>query len=257
MILVQAAATTTPNAANQLLWIALPYVAIVTLVVGLIWRYRYDKFGWTTRSSELYEKRMLRIASPLFHYGILAVIAGHFIGLMIPESWTDALGISEETYHKLTLPLSLTAGLAAITGLTLLIYRRRTVTRVLERTSVGDKIMYVFLGLAVLLGVIVSWYASGIFNDGHNYREDVAVWFRSILIFQPQPDAMASAPMIFQLHAVAGMLLFCIWPFTRLVHVFSAPIAYVARPYVVYRTKDQYQTGSRAPRRGWAPSHRD
>ena len=256
MMLADAVATT-PNAANLLLWIALPYVCIVTLVVGLIWRYRYDKFGWTTRSSQLYEKRILRIASPLFHYGILAVIAGHFIGLMIPQSWTDGLGISEQTYHKLTLPLSLTAGLAAITGLALLIYRRRTVTRVLERTSVGDKIMYVFLGLAVLLGVIGSWYASGIFGEGHNYREDVAIWFRSILIFQPQPDAMASAPMIFQLHAVVGMLLFCIWPFTRLVHVFSVPIAYIARPYIVYRTKDHYATGSRAPRRGWAPSRRD
>lgn len=257
MIVTEVASFPEPNVANELLWIALPYVVAATLIVGLVWRYRYDRFGWTTRSSQLYEKRILRIASPLFHYGILAVIAGHFIGLMIPESWTAAMGISEETYHVLTVPLSLTAGAATVVGLALLVYRRRTVTRVLERTSVGDKIMYVFLGLAIVLGLLVSWYASGIFNDGHNYREDVAVWFRSVLIFQPQPEAMAAAPLLFQLHAVAGMLLFAIWPFTRLVHVFSVPLQYVARPYIVYRTRQSHPTGSRAPRRGWEPSRRD
>lgn len=245
------------NTATELLWIALPYVSAATLIVGLVWRYRYDQFGWTTRSSQLYENSMLRIASPLFHYGMLAVIAGHFIGLMIPEAWTDAVGISEETYHKLTLPLSLIAGACTLVGLIFLIYRRRTVTRVLERTSTRDKIMYIFLGLAVVLGVFASWWASGLFNDGHNYREDVAVWFRSVLIFQPQPEAMASAPLPFQLHAVAGFLLFCIWPFTRLVHVFSVPIMYLARPYVVYRRREPHSTGSRAPRRGWEPTRRD
>lgn len=256
MILAEVAAAE-PSAAMEILWVALPYTVIATMVTGLIWRYRYDKFGWTTRSSQLYEKRLLRIASPLFHFGMLAVIAGHVIGLMIPESWTEAMGINEHTYHVLTLPLSLVAGACTIVGLALLIYRRRTVTRVLERTSIGDKIMYVFLGLAVTLGVLASWWASGIFNDGHNYREDVSVWFRSILIFQPDGAAMAGAPMWFQLHAIAGMLLFAIWPFTRLVHVFSAPLQYVARPYVVYRSRDAQPTGNRAPRRGWEPSRRD
>lgn len=242
---------------EQVLWIALPYVCVAMLVVGLIWRYRYDQFGWTTRSSQLYERRLLRIASPLFHYGMIAVIFGHILGLMVPESWTEAMGISEHTYHTLTLPLSLMAGAATIAGLALLIYRRRTVTRVLERTSVGDKIMYVFLGLAIALGVLVSWYASGIFNEGHNYRQDVSVWFRSVLVFQPQPEAMAAAPMVFQLHVVAGLLLFAIWPFTRLVHALSVPLQYLARPYIVYRRRDTYPTGSRGPRRGWEPSRRD
>ncbi|WP_062079053.1 respiratory nitrate reductase subunit gamma [Demequina globuliformis] len=256
MILADVAATE-PSAAMEILWIALPYVVMATMITGLIWRYRYDKFGWTTRSSQLYEKSILRIASPLFHYGILAVIAGHFLGLMIPESWTEALGISEHTYHTLTVPLSLTAGACTIVGFALLIYRRRTVTRVLERTSTGDKIMYVFLGLAIVLGVLVSWYASGIFGEGHNYREDVAVWFRSVLVFQPNGAIMAAAPLPFQLHAIAGMLLFAIWPFTRLVHVFSVPLQYLARPYVVYRKREPHPTGSRAPRRGWEPSRRD
>jgi nitrate reductase gamma subunit len=84
---------------STLLWGVLPYVTIAILVVGLIWRYRYDQFGWTTRSSQLYESRLLRIGSPLFHFGILVVVVGHFIGLVIPENWTSAVGLSETAYH--------------------------------------------------------------------------------------------------------------------------------------------------------------
>ena len=81
------------------LWGVLPYLVIVTLVGGTVWRYRYDKFGWTTRSSQLYESRLLRIGSPLFHFGILLVLVGHIGGLVIPESWTEAVGVSEGLYH--------------------------------------------------------------------------------------------------------------------------------------------------------------
>jgi nitrate reductase gamma subunit len=80
---------------NTFLWGVLPYLCIACLVGGTIWRYRYDKFGWTTRSSQLYESRLLRIGSPLFHFGILLVFFGHVGGLVIPESWTDAVGVSE------------------------------------------------------------------------------------------------------------------------------------------------------------------
>ncbi len=246
-----------PSSANLLLWVVLPYVTAATLVVGLIWRYRYDKFGWTTRSSQLYETRIMRIASPLFHFGALAVIGGHFLGLLIPQSWTDAWGVEEHLYHSLTMPLSLIAGAATIVGMALLIYRRRSNARVFQRTTGNDKVMYVFLASAIVLGVSASWFASGLFGEGHNYREDVSVWARSILMFQPQPEHMAAAPLIFQLHVVAGLLLFSVWPFTRLVHVLSAPLQYVVRPYVVYRTKTPHSTGSRATRRGWEPSRRD
>ena len=77
---------------SLLLWGILPYVMVAVLVGGLIWRYRYDQFGWTTRSSQLYESRLLRIGSPLFHFGILVVIVGHVAGLVIPKAWTDAFG---------------------------------------------------------------------------------------------------------------------------------------------------------------------
>ena len=71
------------------LWVIVPYVCLAVFVVGHVWRYRYDKFGWTTRSSQLYEDRLLRIGSPLFHFGMLGVVAGHIIGLVIPQVWTE------------------------------------------------------------------------------------------------------------------------------------------------------------------------
>ncbi len=257
MLLTAAAVEATPPGANLLLWVVFPYVAATTLIVGLIWRYRYDKFGWTTRSSQSYETRIMRIASPLFHFGVLAVIAGHFLGLLVPERWTEAMGVKESTYHWMTMPMSLTAGAATVIGMALLIYRRRHNAQVFQRTTNNDKVMYIFLASAISLGITASWFASGLLGSGHNYREDVSVWARSVLVFQPQPEHMAAAPLIFQLHVVAGLLLFSVWPFTRLVHVFSAPLQYVWRPYVVYRSRSPHTTGSRVVRRGWEPSRRD
>lgn len=236
---------------ETLLWVVLPYVAIATFVVGTIWRYRYDKFGWTTRSSQLYERRLIRIASPLFHIGILAVAGGHVVGLVIPESWTDAIGVSEHAYHLMAVSLGLFAGFATITGMILLIYRRRTVGPVFAATTNNDKTMYVFLAAAISLGLLTTLVGAGVLGDGHNYREDVSVWFRSILTLQPQGELMADAPLSFRVHAVAGMLVFCVWPFTRLVHAFSAPLGYLVRPYVVYRDRGDHDPGSRATRRGW------
>ena len=88
-------------------------------------------------------------------------------------------------------------------------------------------------------------------NSSPPYRETVSPWFRSIFLLNPQPELMAESLPSFQIHAVAGMLLFIIWPFTRLVHAFSAPFGYLFRPYVVYRDRGAHDPGSRATRRGW------
>src|SRR5512145_2408478 len=103
------------NAAEILLWGAGPYVTVAILVAGTIWRYRYDKFGWTTRSSQLYESRLLRIGSPLFHFGILFVLGGHVMGLGIPKSWTEAVGISEDVYHAMAVGIGSIAGFCTLT----------------------------------------------------------------------------------------------------------------------------------------------
>ncbi|HUZ39759.1 MAG TPA: respiratory nitrate reductase subunit gamma [Streptosporangiaceae bacterium] len=236
------------------LWIVFPYICLTSFVIGHIWRYRYDKFGWTSRSSELYEKKILAWASPLFHFGILGVLAGHLAGLLVPESWTSAVGVSEHAYHLVAVTLGTLAGLATITGFVLLIYRRRMTPSVLRVTSVVDKAMYPVLGGVILLGLVntigIGLLGLGGHPGGYNYRTTVAVWFRDVLLFHPGVTQMAGAPWSFQLHAVLAFLLLAAWPFTRLVHVLAAPFGYAFRPYIVYRTR-QPLGAARAPRRGW------
>jgi len=240
---------------DVLLWGVLPYVMLAVLVGGTIWRYRYDKFGWTTRSSQLYESRLLRIGSPAFHFGILMVAIGHFGGLVIPESWTDAMGISEDLYHFNALFFGTIAGVLTLGGLALLIYRRRTTGPVFMATTTNDKVMYVVLVAAIVLGLWTTLVSIGAGHEAHNYRETVSPWFRSIFVLQPDVDAMAAAPFQFHIHVLVGMLLFTIWPFTRLVHAFTAPVHYLFRPYIVYRSRDvSTGSGARGVRRGWSPA---
>ncbi len=157
---------------STLAWVILPYVTIAVLVVGSVWRYRYDKFGWTTRSSQLYESRLLRIASPLFHFGILVVIVGHLIGLVIPESWTSAAGLSEHGYHVRALILGGVAGLCSLAGVVLLVYRRRTTGPVFMATTKNDKTMYVVLVAAIVAGLATTLLGSGVVGEEHNYPRD-------------------------------------------------------------------------------------
>ena len=238
--------------ADVLLWGVLPYVVIVILVGGTIWRWRYDQFGWTTRSSQLYESRLLRLGSPLFHFGILVVLIGHIIGLLIPESWTSAAGLSERAYHIQALALGGIAGVCTLVGIGILIYRRRTTGPVFMATTRNDKAMYVVLVAAIIAGL--STTLLGVRGgEGADYRQSVSLWFRSLATFQPDVPAMSRAGLDFQIHALIGMLLFATWPFTRLVHAFSAPIGYLFRPYVVYRRRQVAAAtpASRRGRRGW------
>ncbi|MFI2368033.1 respiratory nitrate reductase subunit gamma [Streptomyces sp. NPDC018833] len=238
-----------PGTLGVLLWVILPYVVLVLFIGGHVWRYRYDKFGWTTRSSQLYESRLLRIGSPLFHFGILVVLIGHIGGLLIPHSWTEALGITEQTYHVTAVVLGTIAGVSTLGGLAILIYRRRTVGPVFSATTRNDKLMYVMLTLALVLGLAAT-VAANIIGGGYDYRTTISPWFRSIFYLQPDPALMTGVPLLFQLHALSALALFAIWPFTRLVHMLTAPLGYLTRPYIVYRSRDT-QLGTRAPRRGW------
>ena len=222
---------------SLLLWVAFPYACLAVFVVGHAWRYRYDKFGWTTRSSQMYESRLLRLGSPLFHFGLLFVLGGHVLGLGIPESWTSAAGISEGAYHVLAVGIGSVAGLCTVVGMAILIYRRRTVGPVFSATTRMDKLMYLVLGTVIVLGLANTVIANLVLD--YDYRTGVSVWFRGIFRLDPQPDLMAAAPLGFQLHAFAAFALFALWPFTRLVHVFSIPLAYLWRPYVVYRKRPE------------------
>ncbi|MGH3768527.1 MAG: respiratory nitrate reductase subunit gamma [Pseudonocardiaceae bacterium] len=234
---------------TTLLWLTVPYVAFTSFVVGHIWRYRHDQFGWTTRSSQLYESRLLRLGSPLFHFGILAVLGGHVLGIGVPASWTSALGVSDFTYHLMSVSFGTLSGLATVAGLGILLYRRATVVAVRQATTTTDKIMYLLLSAAIVTGML-NTVGSNLIGGGYNYRETVSPWFRSLFTLSPRPELMVGIPVSFQVHALIVLVLLAGWPYTRLVHVFSAPLGYLTRPYVVYRSRDQHP-GARRYARAW------
>ncbi|MDP4510391.1 respiratory nitrate reductase subunit gamma [Nonomuraea turcica] len=220
---------------ESVMWIVLPYVTIVIFVGGLLWRYRYDKFGWTTRSSQLYESRLLRVASPLFHYALLFVIVGHITGLLIPASWTNAIGVSNHAYHVNALTWGGISGLATLVAVGLLIYRRRTTGPVFLATTTNDKTMYAVLTAAIFSGVVTT--VAGFVPSEVSYRTTVGPWFRGVLTFQPDVTAMGQASGLYKVHTLIGMVLIVLFPFSRLVHALSAPLGYLFRPYIVYRRR--------------------
>ncbi|MFD9891614.1 respiratory nitrate reductase subunit gamma [Amycolatopsis sp. NPDC059027] len=238
-----------------LLWGAAPYATLALLIAGTVWRYRYDRFGWTSRSSQLHESRILKVASPLFHFGLLMVVGGHVLGLFVPKNLTELVGITEDDYHVVSLLLGTVAGLAAIAGLALLLWRRLRTPAVRDATTRSDKTMYVVLVLVLLAGLATTIVDNGA-RGGYDYRETIGPWMRGIFLLHPRPELLAHAPLDYQLHTGIGMVLFTLWPFSRLVHAFSAPLQYLFRPYLVYRGRRPGRIGTRTPERGWEP-HRD
>ncbi|HEY9524475.1 MAG TPA: respiratory nitrate reductase subunit gamma, partial [Thermopolyspora sp.] len=139
-----------------------------------------------------------------------------------------------------------------LAGLVILIYRRRTVGPVFTATTRNDKLMYAVLALVIVFG-LSAVVAANYIGDGYDYRTTVSPWFRSVFLLQPDGELMVGVPILFRLHAISALLLFTIWPFTRLVHMLTAPIGYITRPYIVYRSRAD-RSSARAPRRGWEPS---
>ena len=242
------------SAPDVVLWIIIPYLAIATFALGHVWRYRYDKFGWTTRSSQLYESRLLRLGSPLFHFGILLVIGGHVFGILVPEAATRAAGISEQAYHVIAVALGTVSGFMTVAGMAILIYRRRATGPVFSATTRNDKAMYVLLAATIVTGLATTVIGNAL-GHPHDYRLTVAPYFRSIFYAHPDTGLITAAPAGFQIHVMLAWVLFAAWPFTRLVHVFSAPVGYLTRPYIVYRSRGEPET-ARPARRGWEPIRR-
>ena len=226
-------------------WLVLPYVSLTVFAVGHWWRYRRDQFGWTSRSSQLLESRLLAWGSTMFHYGALAAIAGHVVGILVPKSLTSSLGISESVYHHLAGIAGGIAGLICLAGFGILTFRRTRVRRVRSTTSLGDVVVFVLLGVLILLGEGVT-LGYNVFGSGYDYRETVGPWFRT-LFYDPQPSLMADAPVAYQLHAAIPWLLYAVWPFSRLVHTWSYPLQYLGRPYILYRSRHPVARRAGAP----------
>lgn len=220
----------------MLLWIVIPYVAITIFIVGHIWRWRRDQFTWTTRSSQLLEGRSLKWGSLLFHFGLLAVLGGHILGLLVPESATKSVGISEHVYHAISVTAGTISGTAMTAGFVLLAARRVTSPRIRRVTTRTDIAVYIALGLMIATGMYAT-VGVNLLGGGYDYRLTVAPYFRSIFALQPQTQLISGAPLIYQLHVLAAFGLYAIWPFTRLVHVWSVPLRYLTRAPIIYRRR--------------------
>jgi len=217
-------------------WIILPYAAMVTFVIGHIWRWRYDQFGWTSRSTQLQERRLLKWGSPLFHYATFAAIGGHVLGILIPKSVTEALSIPEHVYTSFSGIAGSIAALGVLIGAGILVFRRIAVPRVRATTSMVDYLALILLGIIVVLGIYLTLGVQE-FGGGYDYRTSVSIWFRSLFTGNVAVDAITDAPVMYQVHATAAWMIFAVWPFSRLVHAWSYPLYYLWRPYILYRHK--------------------
>ena len=219
-----------------ILWVALPYLALAVFIVGHVWRWRYDQFGWTSRSTQLQERRMLKWGGPLFHYGTFAAIGGHVIGILIPERWTRWIGIPESAYRWFSASAGTLAAVLVIGGVVVLACRRLFVPRVRATTSPIDYVTLILLLIIILTGIAPT-IGVNLLGHGYDYRNTVAPWFRGLFSFHPTVAPIANAPVIYQLHASAAWLIWGLWPFSRLVHAWSYPVWYLWRPYVVFRSR--------------------
>jgi nitrate reductase gamma subunit len=217
-------------------WAILPYAALVVFVVGHVWRWRYDQFGWTSRSTQLQERRLLKWGAPLFHYATFAAIAGHVIGILIPRSFTELIGIPEGVYETFSGVAGSIAAIGVLIGGGILLLRRTSVPRVRATTDAVDYLTLILLGIIVILGIYLTLGVQE-FGGGYEYRDTVGVWFRSLFAGNPDIAAISSAPIMYQVHATAAWAIVGVWPFSRLVHAWSYPLWYLWRPYVVYRSR--------------------
>ena len=216
---------------NTLAFLVFPYITLTIFTIGHISRYMTDRYGWNAKSSEFLEKKSLFFGVTIFHWGMLLVLFGHASGLLIPQRFLDMVGINGETHSFIAHYSGMTTGIAAFIGLGLLLYRRISLPRIKCTTKQND-----FITLAGL--IIVS--ATGLYNVifGHYYMLDtIAPWIRSIIIFSPDPALMLEVPLSFKIHILSALTLLAFSPFSRLVHIWSVPVTYFPRRWIVFRHK--------------------
>ncbi|UMT75432.1 respiratory nitrate reductase subunit gamma [Staphylococcus roterodami] len=219
---------------NQFLWVIFPYLCLVIFIAGHIGRYRYDKFSWTAKSTELIERKQLMWGSLLFHLGVIPVFFGHIVGLLIPKTWMDALGISEHLYHIGAVYIGSIFGIITLIGMFLLTARRITTKSIRKLSSASD----IFVNVLLLIIVFMGCYATLVTNGQHpdfNYRTSLSIWFRQLFMLKPDAELMSGVPIAFKIHILLGFTIMACWPFTRLVHVWSVPLTYINRRYIIYR----------------------
>jgi nitrate reductase gamma subunit len=214
-----------------------PYLCLTVFLLGSLLRFDREQYTWKTGSSQLLRRRQLMWGSNLFHVGILVIFAGHLVGLLTPIAIFDFLGISHGFKQMLAIVVGGLAGIACFIGITLLVHRRLFDARIRRTSSFGDIAILLMLYAQLVFGLATIAVSLG-HLDGHEMVKFMT-WAQGILTLQPDVwTFVADVHPIFKLHLFLGMTIFLVFPFTRLVHVWSAPVWYLGRRgYQIVRTR--------------------
>lgn len=221
---------------NTLLFGYYPYIAISVFFIGSLARYDRDQYTWRTGSSQFLRADELRLGSNLFHIGILLLFVGHFVGLLTPPAVYHALGLSTSAKQLLAVVAGGVFGAVCLRGIIILIRRRLTDARIRATSSRMDIFILLLIGVQLVLGLLtlpISIYH----HDGANMLL-LSEWAQRIVTFRSgAADQLSEIGIVFKLHLFLGQTLFLVFPFSRLVHVWSVPLGYVTRPYQVVRRR--------------------
>lgn len=222
---------------NHMLFGIYPYIALAVLALGSVVRYDREPYSWRSGSSQLLRRKQLMWGSVLFHAGVLVIFFGHLGGLLTPIALFDALGIPHSSKQILAIVAGGLAGILAFAGATLLLHRRLFDPRIRNTSSFSDIVILVLLWLQLVLG-LGTIPVSMNHLDGHEMVKFMT-WAQGIFTFQGDASSyVADAHIIFKTHLVLGLTILLLFPFTRLVHMLSAPVRYVWRPgYQVVRSR--------------------
>lgn len=215
-----------------------PYIALTIFLVGSWLRFDREQYTWKSDSSQLLSKANLRLGSNLFHVGIIAIFFGHFVGLLTPHSWFQAMGVSDMAHQMIAIWAGSIFGVMCLIGGAILWLRRMFNARVSVASRGSDKFILTWLLITLLLGLSTIPVSIGhASHENPGVMIALAEWVQSIVYLRPNPALLESVDTVFKVHLFFGMTVFLLFPFTRLVHIWSAPFGYLGRPYQVVRSK--------------------
>jgi nitrate reductase gamma subunit len=217
-----------------------PYIALSVFLLGSLIRFDREQYTWKSDSSQLLAKANMRLASNLFHVGILAIFAGHVAGLLTPHGVFIALGISDMAHQMMAIWVGTIFGVLCLIGGAMLWVRRMFNARVSAASHGSDKFILTWLLLTLLLGLLTIPFSLGHANAGDaSVMVALADWVQSVIWLHPNPALLLEVDAIFQLHIFFGMTVFLVFPFTRMVHVWSGfgAVTYLFRPYQLVRSR--------------------
>jgi len=213
-----------------------PYICLAVLLIGSLIRFDREPYTWKSDSSQMLRAGQLRLGSNLFHYGVIVVILGHFVGFLAPH-WTVDWALTPVAHQLLAMVVGGIAGLIAIIGLTILIARRLADPRIRLNSRKWDIAVVFLLWLQLALGLLTV-PLSAFHMDGALF-ETLTTYVKGVVTFDAGAAAlMAGVPLVYKLHILLGFTIFLISPFTRMIHIWSGAgaLAYLFRPYQIVRT---------------------